>query len=73
MSAKAVTSPSGMDRTRRSADCTAEANAKGGTDNERKSIRLACLANAAPPASTGTPTRTPAPTPSHDQLGALPH
>jgi len=72
VAAKAVTSPSGTDRTQRSRQCAAEADAKGKTDNERKSIRLSCLANASPPSSTGTPTKTPKPTPSHDELGTLP-
>jgi len=72
VSAKAITSPSGADRTQRSRQCAAEADAKGKTDNERKSIRLTCLANASPPSSTGTPTKTPTPTPSHEALGTLP-
>jgi len=72
VSAKAVTAPSGADRTQRSRQCAAEADAKGKSDNERKSIRLSCLANASPPSSTGTPTKTPKPTPSHDELGTLP-
>jgi len=72
VSAKAVTAPSGADRTQRSRQCAAEADAKGKTDNERKSIRLSCLANASPPSSTETPTKTAKPTPSHDELGTLP-
>ncbi len=72
VSAKAVTAPSGADRTQRSRQCAAEADAKGKTDNERKSIRLTCLASASPASSTGTPTQTPKPTPSHDALGTLP-
>jgi len=72
VAAKAVTSPSGTDRTQRSRQCAAEADAKGKTDNERKSIRLSCLANASPPSTTGTPTKTPKPTHSHDELGTLP-
>jgi hypothetical protein len=72
VSAAALTSPSGADRTQRSRDCAAQADAKGATDNARKSIRLSCMASAAPPASTGTPTHPPAPTPSNDQLGTLP-
>jgi hypothetical protein len=72
VAAKAVTSPSGADRTQRSRQCAAEADAKGKTDNERKSIRLSCLANASPPSATGTPTKTPKATPSHDELGTLP-
>jgi hypothetical protein len=72
VSAKAITAPSGADRTQRSRQCAAEADAKGKTDNERKSIRLTCLANASPPSSTGSPTKSPTPTPSHDELGTLP-
>ncbi len=73
MNASAVTAPSGVDRTQRSRQCAAEADAKGTTDNERKSIRLSCMANASPPAATGTPTQPPTPTHSNDTLGTLPH
>jgi hypothetical protein len=72
VSARAVTAPSGSGWTQRSRQCAAEADAKGKTDNERKSIRLSCLANASPVATTGTPTKPPKPTPSHDELGTLP-
>ena len=72
VSAKAVTSPSGVDRTERSNICAKEADAKTTDENKRKSIRLACMASAAPPAATGTPTHPPAPTPDKDQLGSLP-
>jgi hypothetical protein len=72
VSARAVTAPSGEDRAKRSRQCAAQADAKGKTDNERKSIRLTCLANASPPSSSGTPRKPPTPTPSHDELGTLP-
>ncbi len=72
VSAKAVTAPSGSDRTKRSQQCAAEANAKGKTDNDRKSIRLTCLANASPPQATETPTQPAKPTHSNDALGTLP-
>jgi hypothetical protein len=73
VSALAVTSPSGQSRTQRSKACAAEANLKAKTENERASIRLTCMANASPPSTTGTPTRTPTPVKSHDELGVLPH
>ena len=46
--AQAVTKPSGVDRTTRTAQCAAEADRKGLTDKNRSAFQLSCLATAGP-------------------------
>jgi len=48
---KAITAPSGADRTSRSAQCNAEAAKRGLHDSSFQSFRKGCLASAAPVAS----------------------
>jgi hypothetical protein len=69
--AKAITSPSGADSTKRSAQCSTEADRRGLTDNARKEFRLSCLATAAPVAKVGASTQPPAPNPEKSNLGVV--
>jgi hypothetical protein len=69
--AKIITAPSGADRTKRSAACSAEARRRHLDDNQAKAFRLNCLASAAPVSATGGADRPPAPTaakPGYDTL-----
>jgi hypothetical protein len=72
-SSRALLAPSGQDRTTRSRACTAEADKKAANENDRKQIRLACLASAAPAGATETQQRPQTPTPAKPGYGALPH
>jgi hypothetical protein len=70
--AKIITAPSGADRTKRSAECSAEARRRKLTKNQAKAFRLNCLASAAPVAATGGADRPPIPTPSKPGYDTLP-
>ncbi len=59
---KILTAPSGADRTKRSAACSAEAGRRKLDDNQAKAFRLNCLASAAPVRATGGADRPPVPT-----------
>ena len=71
-SAKAITAPSGADRTTRSNQCSAEADKRGYKESTRDSFRRACLASAAPVEAIGVQTTPTAPTAAKDNLGTLP-
>lgn len=61
--AKAVTAPSGNDRSVRSRQCSGEADRRGLVSAKRESFRLACLASAAPVTKVGAGTTQTAPSP----------
>ncbi len=46
--ARAITAPSGSDRTVRSKQCSEEADRRGLTDKDREAFRLSCMATAGP-------------------------
>ncbi len=70
--AKILTAPSGADRTKRSAACTAEAHRRKLDDNQAKAFRLNCLASAAPVSDTGGADRPPVPSKSKPGYDTLP-
>ncbi len=59
--AKAITEPSGVDRTVRSKQCSAEADKRGLKDKDREAFRLSCLATAGPTTEASTHAHAPAP------------
>jgi hypothetical protein len=59
--ARAITAPSGADRTVRSKACTAEADKRGLTDKARKEFQLSCLATAGPVTEGETHNQPPKP------------
>ncbi len=59
--AQAVTKPSGVDRTTRTAQCGAEADRKGLTDKNRSAFQLSCLATAGPVSEGETGVKEPHP------------
>jgi hypothetical protein len=71
--AQALLAPSGQDRATRSRACSAEADKKATNENDRKDIRLACLAGAQPASATETQSRPETPTPAKPGYDTLPH
>lgn len=71
-SERALTKPSGVDRTVRSKQCSAEARRRRLDSTKARAFRLACLATAAPVRTTGTEQTAPAPSHAKDDLGVLP-
>lgn len=58
---QAVTKPSGVDRTVRSAQCNKEADRRGLSSQQRNAFRLSCLATAGPVTEGETGTQQPKP------------
>ena len=71
LAAKAITQPSGVDRTVRSQQCDDEAARRGLHDSGLQAFRKSCLASAAPVSATGGKQRPPTPTPANSRLDAL--
>ncbi len=71
--ARAITAPSGADRTVRSRECTAEAKRRGLPDTQKKAFRLSCLASAAPVSTIGSPEQAQRPVAEKPELGVSPH
>jgi hypothetical protein len=69
--AKAVTAPSGADKNVRFAQCSAEGDRRGLTDNARNAFRLSCIATAAPVTSIGASNQPPAPNNEKPNLGVV--
>jgi hypothetical protein len=59
--AKAITAPSGAERTARSRQCSNEADKRNLTGKDRESFRLSCLATAGPVTEGQTKTEAPKP------------
>ena len=69
--AKAITAPSGVDRTTRSAQCSAEADRRGLKDNARADFRMSCLATAGPIKESESSTKSAAPSKAKAHLGEV--
>ena len=67
--AQAVTRPSGVDRTTRSKQCSAEADRRGLAGKNRNAFRHSCLATAGPVTEGETGTQLPHPAHSIDGIG----
>jgi len=67
--ARAVTAPSGEDRTVRSKQCSAEADRRRLTDPDRNAFRLSCMATAGPVTEAQTKVQAPKPAPAIAGLG----
>ena len=59
--AKAITAPSGADRTVRSQQCSNEADKRNLTGKDRESFRLSCVATAGPVTEGETKNQAPKP------------
>jgi hypothetical protein len=69
--AKALTQPSGVDRTVRSKQCDEQAAKRGLHDSPLQAFRKSCLASAAPVSAVGSKDRPPRPTRAKPKLEAL--
>jgi hypothetical protein len=71
-SAQVITAPSGADRNKRSAQCSAEAARRHLSEIEAKDFRLSCLATAGPVSEGQDQTQAPKPAPAKPGLDTLP-
>ncbi len=70
--AKVITAPSGADRNKRSAQCSAEAARRHLSEIKAKEFRLSCLATAGPVSEGEDQTQAPKPAPAKPGLDTLP-
>jgi hypothetical protein len=69
---RAITAPSGADRNKRSAQCSAESVRRHLPEIKAKEFRLSCLATAGPVQEAQDQTQAPKPAPAKPGLGQLP-